>query len=169
MQVTGKLITARMNFESGKVETQLELNTEDIEVLNELSGEKLSIELKKPSKHRSLNSNNYAWHLISELADKMRMDKEEVYFQMLKSYGKSDMISVLSEIDVGKFLKYYEKAGESILNGKEFTHYKVYTGTSEYDTKQMSIFLDGVVQEAKNLGIETLTPSEIARLKEEWK
>lgn len=33
----------------------------------------------------------------------------------------------------------------------------------------MSIFLDGVVQEAKELGIETLTPQELSRLKEEWK
>lgn len=169
MQVTGKLTTARMNFESGKVDVQLELNTDNIEVLNELNGEKINIELKKPSKHRSLNSNNYAWHLISEIADKMRMDKEDVYFQMLKSYGKSDMISVLSEIDISKFIKYYEKAGETILNGKDFTHYKVYTGTSEYDNKQMSIFIDGVVQEAKNLGIETLTPDELSMLKDEWK
>ena len=169
MQVKGKLITASMNYETDKVDVELELNTQDIDVLNELNGDKIEIELKKPSKHRSLNSNNYAWHLISEIADKMRMDKEDVYLEMLKSYGKSDMISVLSEIDVSKFLKYYEKAGESILNGKNFIHYKVYTGTSEYDTKQMSIFLDGVVQEAKNLNIETLTPDELSRLKEEWK
>lgn len=169
MQVTGKLITANMNFESGKVNVELELNTDNIDVLNELNGEKIDIELKKPSKHRSLNSNNYAWHLISEIADKMRMDKENVYLEMLKSYGKSEMISVMSKIDVSKFLKYYEKAGTTILKDKEFTHYKVYIGTSEYDTKQMSIFLDGVVQEAKNLGIETLTLDELSRLKEEWK
>ena len=99
----------------------------------------------------------------------MRMDKEDVYLQMLKSYGQSQMISVLSEIDVSKFLKYYEKAGESILNGKNFTHYKVYTGSSEYDTKEMSILIDGIVQECKQLGIETMSPDELKSLKESWK
>ena len=32
----------------------------------------------------------------------------------------------------------------------------------------MSIFIDGIVSEAKNLGIETMTPNEIARMKDLW-
>ena len=32
----------------------------------------------------------------------------------------------------------------------------------------MSIFIDGVVQEAEQLGIETKTPEEIERLKRMW-
>ena len=169
MKTTGKLDTVALNFQTSKARVTLELNTNDIEVINELNGELLDIEIKKISKGRSLNSNNYAWHLMTEIGNAMRMSKEEVYLKMLKCYGQSNMISVLSSVPVDKFLKYYEKAGESILNGKKFTHYKVYTGTSEYDTKEMSIFLDGVVQEAKALGIETLTPDELSRLKEEWK
>lgn len=41
-------------------------------------------------------------------------------------------------------------------------------GTSEYDTKEMSVFIDGVVSEAKELGIQTETPEEIERLKALW-
>lgn len=37
------------------------------------------------------------------------------------------------------------------------------------DTKQMSILIDGIVQEAKQLDIETLPPAELTRLKEGWK
>ena len=125
-------------------------------------------EIKEYKEKRSLNANNYAWHLITEMANVMRMDKEDVYLKMLQSYGQSSMISVLSNIDISRFIKYYEKAGESTLNGKEFTHYKVYTGSSEYNTKEMSILIDGIVQECKNLGIETLPTSELERLKEEW-
>ena len=66
------------------------------------------------------------------------------------------------------YFKYYEEAGRSFLNGKEFTHYKIYKGSSEFDTKEMSIFIDGIVQEATQLGIETRTPSELALLKSEW-
>ena len=125
-------------------------------------------EIKEYKEKRSLNSNNYAWKLITEIANVMRLSKEEVYLEMLKAYGQSEMVSVLAEIDVSKYFKYYSEAGESILNGKKFKHYKVYMGSSEMDTRQMSILIDGIVQEAKQLGIETLTPAEISRLKEEW-
>lgn len=125
-------------------------------------------EVKEVKEKRSLNSNNYAWKLITEIANVLRVSKEEVYLEMLKAYGQSQMVSVLAEIDVSKYFKYYSEAGESILNGKKFKHYKVYMGSSEMDTKQMSILIDGIVQEAKNLDIETLTPAELSRLKEEW-
>ena len=56
-----------------------------------------------------------------------------------------------------------------MLNGKEFTHYRIYKGTSEYNTREMSIFIDGVVHEAQNLDIETKTPAEIERIKNLWR
>lgn len=117
---------------------------------------------------RSLNANNYAWALITQIAEKLRMSKEEVYLKMLKDYGKSEIVSVLASIDIEGYFKYYSVFGKSILNGKEFIHYKVYKGTSEYNTQEMSVFIDGVVQEAKQLDIETKTPEELERLKRLW-
>ena len=125
-------------------------------------------EITKAKKKRSLNANAYAWKLISEIGDVVRKSKEEVYKDMLKHYGQSNVVSVRSDIDVSRFFDYYDVAGESVLNGKKFTHYKVYTGSSEYDTREMSILIDGIVQEAKNLDIETMTPLELARIKEDW-
>ena len=133
----------------------------------QLDEEKL-YEIKEYKQKRSLDSNAYAWKLITEIGNKLRKSKEEVYLQMLKDYGQSEMVSILSSIDPTGFFKYYSIAGKSILNGKEFTHYKIYKGTSEYDRKEMSIFIDGVVQEAQQLDIETKTPNEIERLKRMW-
>ena len=71
---------------------------------------------------------------------------------------------MLSTVNPVGYFKYYKKIGSSVLNNKDFTHYRIYKGSSEYDSKEMSIFIDGIVQECKNVGIETLTPDEIARL-----
>lgn len=90
----------------------------------------------------------------------MRKSKEDVYFQMLKDYGQSEFVSVLSDIDVHGYFKYYEEYGNGRVQGKDFTHYKVYKGSSEYDSKEMSILIDGIIQEARNIGIETITPAE---------
>ena len=109
------------------------------------------------------------WALIGKMGDALRLSKEEIYFQMLKDYGQSEVISLLSEINVDGYFKYYEVIGESELKGKLFKHLKIYKGSSEYDTREMSILLDGVIREAESVGIETMTPTEIERLKSEWR
>ena len=48
------------------------------------------------------------------------------------------------------------------------TFYKVYRGSHTYDTKEMSALIDGTVADAKELGIETATPNELMRMKQEW-
>lgn len=133
--------------------------------------DKLSIEVKEYRQKRSLNANNYLWELCTQIANTLRTDKDSVYVSMLKRYGQSQMVSIIKEgaEQFKRAIKYYEEAGESTLNGKEFIHIKCYIGSSEYDTKEMSILVDGVVSECKELGIETMTPQELSALKEAWK
>ena len=118
------------------------------------------VEIKEYKQKRSLNANAYAWVLINKIANVMRLSKEEVYLNMLKHYGQSQVVSIVSEVNITGYFKYYEVIGTSILNNKEFNHIRVFKGSSEYDTKEMSIFIDGIVQEAKQLDIETLTPNQ---------
>lgn len=126
-------------------------------------------EIKEKKRRRSLNANAYAWLLIGKLADVLRISKDECYILMLKRYGQSEMVSVVSEIDVRGYFKYYEEVGKTFLQGKSFTHYRVFKGSSEYDTKEMSILVDGIVSEAKEVGIETLTPAELEKIKSLWR
>ena len=125
-------------------------------------------EIKEYKQKRSLNANAYAWVLINKIANVMRLSKEEVYLNMLKHYGQSQVVSIVSEVNITGYFKYYEVIGTSTLNNKEFNHIRVFKGSSEYDTKEMSIFIDGIVQEAKQLDIETLTPNQLAELKALW-
>lgn len=121
-------------------------------------------DIKEHKEKRSLDQNAYCWKLLNEVANKLRKPKEEVYFDMLKSYGQVSEISMLSSINPVGYLKYYEVVSKRIFNGNEFTIYRIYKGSSEFDTREMSIFIDGIVQEAQQLGIETLTPEEIIKL-----
>lgn len=133
-----------------------------------LEQEDKTFEVKLYRKRRSNNANGYAWHLLNEMSNVLRASKEDIYIQMLKRYGQSEMVSVLSDIDVSGYFKYYEPIANTTLQGKEFTHYRVYKGSSEYDTREMAIFIDGIVSEAKELNIETMPEGEIERLKELW-
>ena len=82
-----------------------------------------------------------------------------------------DRLSELTqkEVDLKGFAKYYDEERKFEVKGKEFTEFKIYKGSSEMDTKEMSILIDGVVYEAKQLGIETLEDLIIKEIKDKWK
>jgi len=132
----------------------------------------VDVQIKKHRSLRSLDANAYAWVLISKIAQKMDppLDKQEVYLLMLKRYGQGGVISVQTDkLDgVTRAFDYWEPRGTGTVNGKDFTHLHVWVGSSKYDTREMSVFIDGIVQEARDLGIDTDTPEQIARFMAQW-
>ena len=122
-------------------------------------------EIKEFKEHRTLSQNAYAWKLITELANKLNISKEDMYMQMLKDYGQSEVISMKENINPKGYFKYYEKIGTGTVNGIIFYHYRIYKGSSEYNTIEMKYLLDGIIQECENVGIPTLTINEIQNMK----
>ena len=55
----------------------------------------------------------------------------------------------------------YDKDGDRLV-------IRAYYGSSRYNTRQMSRLIDSIVQDCKDLGIETLPPEKLAAMKEEW-
>ena len=153
----------------GDLTVTLTLPREHVEDLKALKDCDIDATIKKYREKRSLSQNAYAWTLITKIAQSVNppMNKEDVYIEMLKRYGQGGIISVQKDKadDVIRAFDYYIPKGEGQINGKEFLHLMVYVGSSQYDTREMSTFISGIVEEAKDLGIETLTPDEIARLR----
>ena len=89
---------------------------------------------------------------------------------MLKRYGQGGMVSLEAHQtkQFERAFPYHEKAGETALNGKPFYHYRFWVGSSQYDTREMSILIDGIVDECKQMGLETWPPDQIALLKDNW-
>lgn len=138
-----------------------------IKLINYLSMQDNSkiFEVKEYKEHRSLNQNAYAWTLITQLGNVLRKSKEEIYFDLLRNYGQSTIVSIAEEVDASSYFKYYDIIGSGVVNNKRFNHYKIYKGSSEFDTKEMSIFIDGIIQECEEQNIPTLTKEEIERLR----
>ena len=122
-------------------------------------------EIKDFKQHRSLSQNAYAWKLINELANKMETSKEDMYLQMLKSYGQILLVPISEGDNPSGWFKYYEFYTKSVINGKTADYYKVYKGSSEFTTLEMKYFLDGIIHECEQLGIPTLTQNEIERMR----
>lgn len=143
--------------------------------VNECTGTKLRVVAKKNRNKRSLDANAYCWLLISNIADIVGGDKELIYQECLRKYGQPlvdnghvQMMSVVAEADVNSYGIYTKYAGNGWVHGKEFAHYIILRGSSTYDTKEMSIFIDGIVEDAKELGIDTVPIVELDKIKEKW-
>lgn len=121
-------------------------------------------ELREYHKKKTLSQNSYAWVLINEIANKINKSKEQVYLQMLKDYGQRTEILLKADVEVKTYFKYYEAVSKIKKDGIEFIEYYLYKGSSQFDSKEMSIFIDGIIEEAKQLGIQTMTPNEIRKL-----
>lgn len=122
------------------------------------------IKIDKHRNKRSLDANNYSWALQTEIANELRLSKEEVHFEMLKSYGQRDYITMLADVNISDYYNYYEEISTYRKDGNTFKSYMIYRGTHTYNSKEMSVFIDGLVQEAKQLDIETLEDKEIREL-----
>lgn len=132
-------------------------------------------EIKKRKQKRSLDANAYAWALIGKIADAVDDSPEEVYKRYIRDVGSVMTVSCVLVEDVESEVKTFVEGhigrfvqvGESKLPG--CATIKKHYGSSSYDSKQMAHFIDAIVQDCRELSIETRSKEEIESLLEEWK
>lgn len=125
-------------------------------------------EVKEYKHKRSLNANAYYWVLVNKIADALNQSKEFIHLCMLKQYGQRYVLCVPYDTPIENLVKYYEQDGVRKQGDRLFKTYNVYLPSSEMNTYEMSKLIDGTVEEAQSMGIETMTPDEIAHLKAMW-
>lgn len=127
-------------------------------------------ELKQHREKRSLDANAYCWVLLDKLAQAVGSDKDTLYLEMIERYGRFFHVIVKPEAadSLKRQYRLVRELGEVTVNGKAGIQCQCYFGSSSYDTAEMARFIDGIVQECRDLDIETETPEEIARMKAEW-
>ncbi len=122
-------------------------------------------EIKEYKEKRNLDQNAKYWKLLNELALTLNVSIEKLHFKMLKDYSQRYEILVPSDSEL-RGIEYYEKKSNIIKNSKEFSVYYVFTPSHELNTKEFALLLQGLCDECKEQGIETLSPDELKRLEE---
>lgn len=133
-------------------------------------GKDLAVEIKQYRKRRSLDANAFLWVLCDQIAQKIDASKEDVYRRFIKEYGTFEIVPIKAKA-VESFKDKWGKNGLGWfcedMDGCKLEGYKrimVYFGSSSYNTQEMTRVLNQVVEEAKSLGISTMTPAEIESL-----
>lgn len=180
METTGKIVSVATDFMSGKLHITFEIDTKPFEDINVLSKvEKLDVISKIHRNKRSLDANAYFHVLVGKIADKINVSKTYCKNLLIGRYGQQEFLDnsvpviIKTNIPVDQMMEqemlHTVPCGNKIENGSETVFYKVFRGSHTYDTKEMSVLIRGTVDEAKDLGIETMTPAELQTLLNKWR
>lgn len=134
-------------------------------------------DLKVHREKRSLDANAYFHLLVGKIADAMNLGFEEVKTNLVVEYGAFERdedgvkvgFKLPASVDVSKIYRYVKQFDTRIENEKTFNCYLIFKHTHLMDSKEMARLIDGTVQEAKQLGIETLPPDKLDAMKLDWR
>ena len=140
--------------------------------LAEAADKPYEAEIKPYKAKRSLDANSYYWVLLDRLKGFINTSREELHEQMLSRYGVLDRwddgslkaFPLLEELDAHEFVKYAEVYRVDEMRGRKVRWWRVLKPSSEMNTKEFSVLLDGLISECQECGIETATPEELARM-----
>lgn len=179
-ELSGRITDVTFDYFSGKTRVTFALDEKGAarNMVDEFRNhEKLTIKVAKFKKKRSLDANAYFHLLVNKIARNMLVSDDEVKRRLVKSYGTlardedGNLIGAMlpASVDVDKFYPYTRNYKTEWRDGKEYTCYLFYERTRDLDTAQMAHLIEGTVEEAKALGIETRPKEEIESMLSQWR
>lgn len=183
---TGKLKPPIVDYLTGKISAVIEISEDFRQAYEDLKDcEKLSIEIKRYRRKRSLDANAYYWVLVTKLSGAVCMSNSEVHNMMLRGYGQPEIYEgkgvYLTIPDTDEARKKADNATDYHVfptsqvrtgdDGIVYRTYKLLRGSHTYNTAEMSRLIEGIISECKHAGIpdaEIATPDEKRLLKERY-
>ena len=176
METTGKLVSVTRDIISKKLNVTFQIDTEPEEELKALGQlEQIDIKADKHKKKRSLDANAYFHVLVGKIAEKMTFSKAKMKNILICQYGQVELLPdgspliYKSNAPVEYMMELESIHSIPVKYTDDATFYKIYRGSHTYDSKEMSILIEGTVADAKEQGIDTMTPNEIQRMVEAWR
>ena len=134
------------------------------------------VEIKVWREPRSKDANAYFHVLVNKIAEAQGLGDDEVKRSLVVEYGTlardddGQLIGAMlpAGADIDQFYPYTRIYKTMVLEGREYECYLFYKRTHTLDTKEMARLIDGTIYVARELGIDTDTPEQIARYKEGW-
>lgn len=132
-------------------------------------------DLTEHKEKRTLTQNGYYWKLLHLLAAKLKQPVPFIHNKMLRDFGFPYIINgkivcqLIPDTDEAEFVAmqsetFHIQPTSAVVNG--YRQYKVLRGCSDYNTAEMARLLDGLIEECKGQGIETMPPNELAHIRQ---
>lgn len=121
----------------------------------------IDVEIKRHREKRSLTANSFCWALCNDIGKALKppIPKEEVYRKAIRDVGEYEPFPV-KESAVERFQQRWADKGTGwfvdVVDNSKLPGYKLvfaYYGSSTYDSKQMAVLIDYLVDDAEQLGL----------------
>ena len=186
MRFTGRLKEPIIDYLTGRLTILFEPFEDFRQAYEELKGcEKLSLEIKRYKRKRSLDANAYYWVLIGKLAKVLQLSNPELHNKMLCLYGQPEIFEgkpvymTIPDTDaavekVTHATYYHLQPTSQVREGNDgimYRTYKLLRGSHTFNSEEMARLIDGLIGCCKDAGIpdaEIATPDEKRLLKERY-
>ena len=185
-ELTCRIKEVSFDYFTGKPLVTLELNEGGTarSMVDELkSRDKLTLKIDEYKEKRSLNANAYYWKLLGQLAKKLKISNSYCHNVMLRRYGTIEeydgrpVFVVIPDTDeaekqADEAETYHIKPTTNVRvgnDGKLYRTYMLMKPSHKFSTAEMSRLIDGIIDECRQVGIQTMTPNEIAKMKDLWR
>lgn len=139
-------------------------------------GKVYELTIKEHKEGRSKDANAYFHLLVGKIAKNQRLSETEVKKTLVLDYGVLETDEdgniagciLPAGVDIDRFYPYAKSYKTEYREGKAFECYLFYKRTRYLNTAEFSRLIEGTISEAKQLGIETLSPDKLAAMMEEY-
>ena len=145
-------------------------------IVRKMKPKAYNLTIKEHKKKRSNDANAKLWALLSDLSVVLHIPPEEIYQGYIPDVGGNYKIIPVKPQEIiewekdwckGHIGRMIDDMGPCMSKDLEGYHnLKLYRGSSEYDSATFSRLMDLVLQDCRQLGIETLSERELSLLLE---
>lgn len=174
METQGRVKDIQKDWKTDKLIISFEIDGLPSDLDEVAQCDALDITARKHRQKRSLNANNYFHVLVTKIAEKTGNSNTAEKNRLIREYGfykyidgkiptmtmKKEYEDGMLEMD-GLYVRVISRDGDTVKFG-------LMRGSHTYNTAEMARLIDGTVAEAKEWGIETMTPEQIERMKASW-
>lgn len=174
-----KAINPRLTHEYGRgwmlcFEVDSEHQEQAKAIVDEYHDGYIEVTVEKWSEKRSMQANAYFHVLANKIASVTKSSLDDVKKMLVSRYGtlargadgKCMAAKLPKNTDIDLIYPYYRHIGTD-ENGLEM--YLFFKRTSDLSKDEMNTLISGTIDEAKAMGIETMTPQELAAMMNRYK
>lgn len=178
MKLRGELHDVTKVLKKDGVHLRLTLDVKEIPSgIEKLPEGDLSLTLEKWHGKRTMTANAYYWVLVGKIAEAMYAPQPFIHNWLLDQYGQPEIVGgditykLLPDNDDANTRamlsreSHLRDTGDVItVGGEQYRVWMVLRGSSTYNSKEMATLIEGAINEAKDLNIETLPDYELERM-----
>ena len=130
--------------------------------------------LTKAKKKRSLDANSKMWALCRDIGAAIGEPALNVYRRAIQAGNVFDVIKIKAFSFLERFESTWEAHGDGWFcvvtdeTGDGDILVRAYYGSSTFTVQEMSDLIDRLIQDAKSIGLETMSEREKSLLLEDW-